>query len=239
MSTTRTPKLLVTPGAALAAALIVTACAATGERDEPISEDPADRAVSYTVQRGDRLGDIAFELTGDLSKWRDIAEINGIDDPRKLREGVVLHVPASLIPSPADDIASREPETAPAVEPARHRRSDAAPVAFAVKRMPVTLSPVVVNRDFELSPLGAAAPGTPPAQSNPVRRIKVVGSYFPKGIYAQPAVYSKLLMRVAPGTLFELEREVEDWYGIITDQGIGYLRDVDGRVLDAPDAGRG
>ena len=189
-------------------------------------------AIEYTVRRGDRLGDIARDYTGEVGLWTRIAEHNDIEDPRTLREGTVLEIPASLVRGA--DVEGRI--------------------------LPVHLSPVVVERRFELSPIaeGAGADVAPPSAPPPAspsapaptstaaradppapRRVRVVGSYFPKGVYAQPANYSRLMMRVAPGTLFELEREVRDWYGVVTEEGIGYLREGDAELLSSEGAERG
>ena len=250
--------------AALTALLLAGGCAAPVTRDVDdapfeLSEDYADGIVSYTVQPGDRLGDIALEFTGDMSLWEEIAARNGIDDPRSLRVGTVLRIPGELIPGYADELAARAggaaAGTVPADEPERVELPDTRPPAasgLAVRGAPpVELSPVDVNRRFELSPLDAedagtanesetagdasdarAGDGRTDARASTPRRVKVLGTYFPKGVYAQPASYSRLMMRVAPGTLFELDGEVGDWYGVVTPEGLGYLRDSDGRVVD-------
>ncbi len=54
----------------------------------------ADVDKRYTLRPGDTLMHIAFELYGDTSRWRIIAEANGIDNPRKLTPGQVLVIPA-------------------------------------------------------------------------------------------------------------------------------------------------
>ena len=223
--------------AVLVAVASVAGCASSARAPIELAEEDANRSVRYTVQNGDRLGDIALELTGELARWRDIAAHNGIDDPRTLRAGTVLEIPATFLPDREEPPVSRSAA----------RRSGGGPAGDGAggpaRTVPVKLTPVVVNRDFELSPLDekrAAARSEAAAETRrDGRRVRVMGSYFPKGVYAQPAVYSKLLMRVAPGTLFELEREVDDWYGVVLENGIGYLRGVDGRVLEAADASRG
>ena len=48
---------------------------------------------SYVVQRGDTLSSIAFALYLDAAKWRNIADYNGIRDPRSLQPGQVLQIP--------------------------------------------------------------------------------------------------------------------------------------------------
>ena len=228
------------------AALLVGGCATTSgtvSTEPALPEDPVDSAVDYTVQSGDRLGDIALRFTGDIALWEEIAASNGIDDPRSLRAGSVLRIPGELIPGRAESLAARE--VVPEADASPRTRTAASAGLAARRADPVELSPVDVNRRFELSPLDAddeasvaeddRGAALDAVRTSPVvepRRLRVVGSYFPKGVYAQPASYSRLIMRVAPGTLFELDGEVGDWYGVVTENGVGYLRDIDGKVLE-------
>lgn len=48
---------------------------------------------SRTVREGDSLQSIANETYGDPTKWRALAEANGIDDPTALRRGTALALP--------------------------------------------------------------------------------------------------------------------------------------------------
>jgi hypothetical protein len=48
---------------------------------------------SHVVRDGDTLPSIAFASYGDPTRWRAIAEANGIDDPLALRRGRLLSVP--------------------------------------------------------------------------------------------------------------------------------------------------
>lgn len=54
--------------------------------------NPGDRL--RTVIEGDTLSGIAYESYGDAGQWRLIADANALDDPRKLRPGTRLLVPA-------------------------------------------------------------------------------------------------------------------------------------------------
>jgi hypothetical protein len=51
------------------------------------------RKKSYTVKKGDTLAKIAASRLGKSSRWREIAELNGISDPRKLVVGQKLKMP--------------------------------------------------------------------------------------------------------------------------------------------------
>jgi LysM repeat protein len=50
---------------------------------------------TYTVQKGDTLFRIAMKCYDDGTRWRDIQEANrqAVDDPKKLRPGMVLLIP--------------------------------------------------------------------------------------------------------------------------------------------------
>jgi nucleoid-associated protein YgaU len=60
-------------------------------------QNPTTRAIaehgSRTVREGDSLQSIAYEVYGDPTAWRAIAEANGIDDPLGLRRGSRLSIP--------------------------------------------------------------------------------------------------------------------------------------------------
>lgn len=50
-------------------------------------------AGDYVVQNGDSLRSIALKKLGDVDKWRDIAELNNIQDTRRLNTGDTLRLP--------------------------------------------------------------------------------------------------------------------------------------------------
>jgi hypothetical protein len=47
----------------------------------------------HVVHDGDSLPSISYGAYGDATRWRDIADANGIDDPMKLRRGRQLTIP--------------------------------------------------------------------------------------------------------------------------------------------------
>ena len=47
----------------------------------------------HRIQDGDSLASLAFEAYADATRWRVIAEANGIDDPMRLRRGDELSIP--------------------------------------------------------------------------------------------------------------------------------------------------
>lgn len=60
-------------------------------------QNPTTRGIgglrSHTVKDGDSLPAIAYDAYGDPTRWRAIAEANGIDDPLRLRRGIELTIP--------------------------------------------------------------------------------------------------------------------------------------------------
>jgi hypothetical protein len=69
----------------------------TGHGTPAPSQNPTTRATHrhrvHTVRAGDSLQSIAYEHYRDATRWREIAEANGIDDPMHLGSGVALTVP--------------------------------------------------------------------------------------------------------------------------------------------------
>jgi contractile injection system tube protein/LysM domain-containing protein len=62
-----------------------------------LGTNPTTRAIAgagvHTVQDGDSLPSIAYRAYGDATRWRAIADANGIDDPLRLRRGTPLMLP--------------------------------------------------------------------------------------------------------------------------------------------------
>ena len=60
-------------------------------------QNPTTRAIAglkvHTVSDGDSLQSVAFASYGDATRWRMIAEANGIDNPMALRRGTQLSIP--------------------------------------------------------------------------------------------------------------------------------------------------
>ncbi len=61
-------------------------------------QNPTTRAQAgfgtHTVQDGDTLPSISYRAYGDATRWRLIAEANGVDNPLHLRRGSSLALPA-------------------------------------------------------------------------------------------------------------------------------------------------
>ncbi|MBX2881834.1 MAG: LysM peptidoglycan-binding domain-containing protein [Granulosicoccus sp.] len=232
--------------------LAIQGCASLPQgKDSDQSGDAASISeVIYIVKPGDSLSDIALRLTGNINNWKALAEYNDIADPRILAAGETLRIPQHLLvsihelnktPSGSD---TEQPDwvlvnTSPNGTGGAGNTAATIPAAMAVKRAEsaltaeerVKLYAVSVNRQFDLQPFDAtkAAKSVAPAREKKTDPsfIKVIGTYFPKGVYEGPGNYTRLLMRVSPGTVFELDREVNDWYKVQTEQGTGYLRRAD------------
>jgi len=177
---------------------LLPACGSSGRSTNSASSTPpvapSMEVIVHTVQSGDRLSDIAKQYTGSAENWRNIAAFNEISNPRRLRVGAVIEIPMAMAPGYVDNRVSANRN----VDPARSRPIVTEPEDDIAE---VVIKPVDDNRSFELKPL-------PTDQSQRASTanayIKVVGSYYPKGVYSQPAPYSTLLLRVAPGTLWHL-----------------------------------
>lgn len=66
----------------------------------PKAAPPRDRAkprielASYTVRKGDTLGDISLKTLGTSKRWQEIADLNNLDDEDAISAGTVLRIPA-------------------------------------------------------------------------------------------------------------------------------------------------
>lgn len=67
------------------------------EQVEVKAQNPTTRGEAglgvHTVRDGDSLQSIAYRVYGDATRWRTIAEVNGIDDPLRVRRGTSLMLP--------------------------------------------------------------------------------------------------------------------------------------------------
>ncbi len=61
--------------------------------EEQPEEPKTSSKKTYVVQSGDTLGKISQKLFGTTTKWKKIAESNGITNPKHLRVGMTLNVP--------------------------------------------------------------------------------------------------------------------------------------------------
>ena len=72
----------------------------TISRDSKLSAMPTAERRTVVVHAGDTLIDIAAQYLGSPRRWRQIRDLNNIDDPRLLQVGMVLRLPAFSAHSP-------------------------------------------------------------------------------------------------------------------------------------------
>jgi hypothetical protein len=69
-------------------------------RNQTAGQNPTSRAAGARrmrmVQPGDTIDLIAFDELGESTDWRRLAEANNLNDPRRLRPGQVLLIPAEV-----------------------------------------------------------------------------------------------------------------------------------------------
>jgi nucleoid-associated protein YgaU len=61
--------------------------------DDKKSKGGGKSGTRYTVRRGDTLSGIAQRELGDSKRWREIAKLNNIRDPRSIDPGDELRLP--------------------------------------------------------------------------------------------------------------------------------------------------
>ncbi len=220
-------------------ALAATGCATTNPTTSaPEAAHVAPESYTYQVKPGDRLSDIALSITGNIADWKSIASFNGIDDPRSLAAGDTLVIPNDLLPESLSHKAKTHDSVAQVAANTRSPLSVPTGNSVSVARTTkvsneqIAVFPVSVNRSFNLQPIvkrsdkqGISASNSQYDSLPPT--VTVLGTYYPIGVYAEPANYSQLVKRVAPGTQFQLHSEVNDWYKIVTEDGYGYIRQSD------------
>lgn len=64
----------------------------------------ADFSKAHTVKQGDTLSSIAVQYYEDATKWRPIALVNGIVDPRSIATGQELRIPSLPFTDPSTGV---------------------------------------------------------------------------------------------------------------------------------------
>ena len=83
-------------------------------------------AEDYIVRDGDTLAKIARQRLGNESRWQEIAQLNGLSMPYKLKTGQKLRLPDGAV---ASNLKDETEKVAPANAPAK---SETGPTAVAV-----------------------------------------------------------------------------------------------------------
>jgi nucleoid-associated protein YgaU len=70
-----------------------TASSGSGNRPQNPTTRATDGLRVHRVRDGDTLAGIAYEAYGDSTRWRAIADANGIENPLRLKRGAELTIP--------------------------------------------------------------------------------------------------------------------------------------------------
>jgi hypothetical protein len=130
------------------------------------AESDTDGSVTYVVERGDTLWDIAGEQVGDPTSWTEIWERNAGDD---MGEGRTFDDPNVILPGWELDLADVEPTAAEVANEVPTEPSEPVPQPSSPDPTPGTTIPApsidepVANGPLPLTP--ATAPTTAPASS--------------------------------------------------------------------------
>lgn len=128
----------------------------------------------YTVQAGDTLQGIAYQVWGDGALWYKIAEANGLNANSMLIAGQQLTLPSGVTRTahnaatmrpydPADALGNLVPDTSPAPAPAARKKSNKCGVFGAILLAVVAVA-VAVASVGTLGPVGAAVLGSAVSQ---------------------------------------------------------------------------
>lgn len=161
-----------TPSAAAASAAVESARPAPVPLDKASPEVAAKYSASYTVKPGDSLYGIARQHRVKIS---ELQQVNGISDPRRVKPGVTLKVPADAAADPAPRVAVNTPS---AQTSAQLAPSQPAPPAAAAKpdepeRLgdATTAQPTIINSEKRVASLSDkttdGSPDVPPLQPSP------------------------------------------------------------------------
>ncbi|PGH44020.1 LysM domain-containing protein [Micromonospora sediminicola] len=160
--------LAASPAAASAAALsapqaVAAAPAATvtqtaaPARTASVTTDPA----VYRVAKGDYLGEVADRYLDDFDRYRELARLNRLADPDRIRPGQLIRLPEGAVDSGAQrHAAGRLVVTSAQPAPAKPGGGGASSTASKPKPKP---APHTTARDT--TPTVAAPDGQPPAMS--------------------------------------------------------------------------
>ncbi len=90
----------------------------------PLVRQNASGSRNYVVKSGDTLGEIARRELGASARWTEIAALNGNLDPKRLRTGMTLKLPAGAASS-ANNAAGGVAANTPSASPAAARTNSA------------------------------------------------------------------------------------------------------------------
>jgi nucleoid-associated protein YgaU len=76
---------------------------------------------TYIVKEGETLGEIASRELGSYRSWREIATLNGIDDPSRISSGRTLRLPARATVQKRIPVKAATPISTPIANGKTHR----------------------------------------------------------------------------------------------------------------------
>ena len=76
---------------------------------------------TYIVKEGETLGEIASRELGSYRSWREIATLNGIDDPSRISSGRTLRLPARATVKKSIPVKAATPVSTPIANGKTHR----------------------------------------------------------------------------------------------------------------------
>ncbi|MEN3614937.1 LysM domain-containing protein [Plantactinospora sp. ZYX-F-223] len=126
---------------------------ASGPAPQWLAGEPEERAEQpepvYRVEKGDYLGHIAGRYLGDFDRYPELARLNEIRDPDRIRPGQLLHLPPS-----AEDRGARQHATGLVATPP--------PPGGWPETVPVDPAPKAGQPDAPQPPAGPQPPADPP-----------------------------------------------------------------------------
>ncbi|MFI7074343.1 LysM peptidoglycan-binding domain-containing protein [Micromonospora sediminicola] len=148
---------LSAPQAVAAAPAATVTQAAAPARSASVTTDPA----VYRVAKGDYLGEVADRYLDDFDRYRELARLNRLADPDRIRPGQLIRLPEGAVDSGAQrHAAGRLVVTSAQPAPAKPGGGGASSTASKPKPKP---APHTTTRDT--TPTVAAPDGQPPAMS--------------------------------------------------------------------------
>ncbi|MEU1843603.1 LysM peptidoglycan-binding domain-containing protein [Micromonospora sediminicola] len=146
---------LSAPQAVAAAPAATVTQAAAPARSASVTTDPA----VYRVAKGDYLGEVADRYLDDFDRYRELARLNRLADPDRIRPGQLIRLPEGAVDSGAQrHAAGRLVVTSAQPAPAKPGGGGASSTASKPKPAPHSTA-----RDT--TPTVAAPDGQPPAMS--------------------------------------------------------------------------
>ena len=110
----------------------VTKLAEAQDAKLPKQSETAEYDLHHIVKDGENLWVVAELFTGDGSNWKELAEVNELNESGKVVPGQTIHIPASLIKVAIDVVTIEDDEPkAEKAEVENKSKSNTIPADFA------------------------------------------------------------------------------------------------------------